>query len=100
VTELVASSTTALEGENVWGLDSHANVHLTPYKHRFVTYRQFDKPEHVAGWQGTVDTAVGVGSIDLVGKQGLYRLHDVYYAPTARKSRFYKPTKVENTRAL
>jgi transposase InsO family protein len=85
VTELVASSTSALKGENVWGLDSHANVHLTPYKHRFVTYRQFEKPEHVAGWQGTVDIAVGVGSIDLVGKEGLYRLHDVYYAPTARK---------------
>jgi hypothetical protein len=85
VTELGASATTAMNGEHVWGLDSHANVHLTPYRHRFVTYRQFDKPEQVTGWQGTVDTAFGVGSIDLVSQNGKYRLHNVYYAPIARK---------------
>jgi len=84
-TELVAS-TTEMRGDNVWGLDSHANVHLTPYRHRFVTYRELDRPEQVAGWHGAVDTVIGVGSIDLVGKSGRrYRLPHVYYAPTARK---------------
>src|SRR5271167_622425 len=35
---------------------------------------------------GAVDTVIGVGSIDLVGKSGRrYRLPHVYYAPTARK---------------
>src|SRR5277367_7810 len=33
-----------------------------------------------------MDTVIGVGSIDLVGKSGRrYRLPHVYYAPTARK---------------
>ena len=33
-----------------------------------------------------MDTVIGVGSIDLVGKSGRrYRLPQVYYAPTARK---------------
>ena len=85
-TELVASTATEMRGDNVWGLDSHANVHLTPHRHRFVTYRELDHPEQVAGWHGTVDTVVGIGSIDLVGKGGRrFRLPDVYYAPTARK---------------
>src|SRR5271167_853495 len=35
---------------------------------------------------GAVDTVVGVGSIDLVGKSGRrYRLPHVHYAPAARK---------------
>src|SRR5436190_11819008 len=85
ITELVAS-TTEMSSDNVWGLDSHANVHLTPYRHRFFTYRELDRPEQVAGWHGAVDTVIGVGSIDLVGKSGRrYRLPQVYYAPTARK---------------
>jgi hypothetical protein len=45
-----------------------------------------DRPEQVAGWHGAVDTVVGVGAVDLVGKSGLrFRLPHVYYAPTARK---------------
>src|SRR5437762_11248651 len=39
VTELVANTTTVMKSEHIWGLDSHANVHITPYRHRFVTYR-------------------------------------------------------------
>ena len=85
-TELVASTATEMRGDNVWGLDSHANVHLTPYRHRFATYRELDHPEQVAGWHGAVDTVVGVGSVDLVGKSGRrFHLPHVYYAPTARK---------------
>ena len=74
ITELMAS-TTEMSSDNIWGLDSHANVHLTPYRHRFVTYRELDRPEQVAGWHGAVDTVIGVGSVDLVGKNGRrYRL--------------------------
>ena len=84
-TELVAGAT-EMRSDNVWGLDSHANVHLTPYRHRFVTYRELDRPEQVAGWHGAMDTVIGVGSIDLVGKSGRrFCLPHVYYAPTARK---------------
>jgi hypothetical protein len=74
-----------MNGEHIWGLDSHANVHITPYKHRFVTYRQLEQLEHVVEWQGAVDTAVGIGAIELVSQEGRYRLHDVYYAPKACK---------------
>jgi transposase InsO family protein len=84
ITELVASTTT-INGEHIWGLDSHANVHITANRNRFVTYRQLENPEIVRGWQGGVDTVVGIGSIDLHGQQGQYRLHNVYYAPKARK---------------
>jgi hypothetical protein len=85
ITELVASAT-EMCGEHVWGLDSHANVHLSPYRHRFINYRELDRPEQVAGWHGAPDTVVGVGSVDMVGKNGRrYRLPQVYYAPTARK---------------
>src|SRR5438046_8968785 len=31
VTELVTNATTVMKSEHIWGLDSHANVHITPY---------------------------------------------------------------------
>ena len=38
------------------------------------------------GWQGAIDTAIGVGSIELTNQEGQrYRLDDVYYAPKASK---------------
>jgi len=86
VMELIASATTITKNDHTWGLDSHANVHITPYKHRFVTYHQLEKPERVVGWQGAVDTATGVGSIELVNQKGRRcRLDNVYYAPKAGK---------------
>jgi len=85
VTELVANAATAMRSENIWGLDSHANVYITPYRHRVVAYCQLEQPEQVAGWQGAVDTVVGIGSVELVSQQGRYRLDDVYYAPKASK---------------
>jgi hypothetical protein len=59
-----------MSSDKVWGLDSHVNIYLTPYYHRFITYRELDRPEQVAGWHGAVDTVVGVGSIELVGNSG------------------------------
>ncbi|HEU0048312.1 MAG TPA: hypothetical protein VFQ43_11985 [Nitrososphaera sp.] len=75
-----------MKSEHIWGLDSHANVHITPYRHRFVTYCQLGKPEHVAGWQGAIDTAIGAGSIELTNQEGQrYRLDEIYYALKASK---------------
>src|SRR5438046_10677720 len=65
VTELIVNTTTVMKSKYIWGLDSHVNVHITSYRHRFATYHQLGKPEHVAGWQGAIHTAIGVGSIEL-----------------------------------
>jgi hypothetical protein len=69
ITELVAGAI-EMQSEHIWGLDSHANIHLTPYRHRFIDYRELDRPEHVAGWHGGVETVIGIRSINLVGKSG------------------------------
>jgi hypothetical protein len=75
-----------MNGEYIWGLDSHANVNITPYRNRFVTYHQLQQPERVAGWQVAIDTAVGVGSVELTNQDGQkYRLDGVYHAPNASK---------------
>ena len=65
VMEVAVNATTVMKSEHIWGLDSHASVHIMPYRHRFIIYHQLGKPEHVVGWQGAIDTAIGVGSIEL-----------------------------------
>lgn len=37
--ELVASAS-EMSSEHVWGVDSHANVHLSPYRQRFINYNE------------------------------------------------------------
>ena len=73
--------------KSTWGLDSAANVHLTPHKSLMIDYEPFHHRIDVRGLGGHISQALGQGTVilhDTFG--GTYELEHVFWVPDSAES--------------
>src|SRR5206468_1180324 len=65
-----------------WILDSASNIHLTPFKERFVKFTPYDGPQDIVGLGGMTVQALGSGNVVLHdNQQKKHTIKDVVYVP-------------------
>jgi transposase InsO family protein len=87
ITEYEALSSERRLGNDpyLWSIDSACNIHLTPYKSRFITYNEFQICDEVKGLNGHADV-LGSGSVELEDMhRRKHTLHNVLYVPDAQR---------------